>query len=117
MQYSLFYYFFCICLNLINAQTKILDLPAIVDLDILDSIRDNLIEVIELLEQGSLEINAQKVERVATNALLMLLSTARTAEQEDVSFFIKDPSTQMLNAINRLGLDDNFTPLFKGQNK
>ena len=101
-----------------EAQTKTLDLPAIVDLDILDSIRDNLIEVIDLIEQeGSLEINAQKVERVATNALLMMLSAARSAEQEGVSFFIKDPSVQMSGAIDRLGLNDNFTPLFKGQDK
>lgn len=95
-------------------QMQSIELPPIVDLDTLDKIRDNLIEVIE---QGSLEVNASKVERVATNALLMMLSAARLAERDDVSFLIKDPSPQMTGAIDRLGLNDNFTPLFKGQDK
>ncbi len=95
------------------AESKLqdLELPAIVDLDTLDVIRDNLLEALEL---GSVQINSEKVERVATNALLMLLSAARSAELNNTSFEVLNASPQMLGAIDRLGLKDSFTPLLKG---
>ena len=47
-------------------STKIMALPAVVDLDSLDVVRDGLIDAVET---GPVEINAAAVERVATNAL------------------------------------------------
>ena len=56
-----------------SATGKVVSLPAIVDLDALDVVRDGLIDAVEL---GNTEIDASKVERVATNALFMLISAS-----------------------------------------
>jgi len=97
-----------------EAEMQSIELPAIVDLDTLDDVRDQLLQVIE---HGSIIIKADKVERVATNALLMMLSAANSAKQNDVSFEISNPSAPMMGAVDRLGLNDNFTSLIKGQSK
>ncbi len=44
------------------------------------------------------------VERVATNALLMLVSAAETARRNSFAFAISGASASMLAAIDRLGL-------------
>jgi anti-anti-sigma regulatory factor len=80
-------------------------LPAIVDLDAIDSVRDRLIDAVE---QGPVVINAAPVERVATNALFMMLSAAETARRNSFSLAIEEPSETMLLAIDRLGLGENF---------
>ncbi len=56
-----------------QANRKFVALPAIVDLDALDHIRDELIDAVE---SGPVTVSAAAVERVATNALFMLLSAA-----------------------------------------
>jgi ABC-type transporter Mla MlaB component len=56
-----------------QSSSKTLALPAVVDLDALDPIRDDLIEA---LETGPVTVDCAGVERVATNALFMLLSAA-----------------------------------------
>ncbi len=94
-----------------EVKSQSMELPTIVDLDTLDSIRDSLLG---LLEVGSVQVDAQKVERIATNALLMMLSAARSFKHNDFSFELVNPSSQMLGAIDRLGLNDSFTPLLKG---
>jgi anti-anti-sigma regulatory factor len=86
-------------------------LPAIVDLDSLDEIRDRLLDAVE---HGSVTVGAGDVERVATNALLMLLSAAETARRSAYSFEIENLSAPMQSAIERLGLSDHFEPLCKG---
>ena len=53
-----------------QARKKSVTLPAIVDLDALDHIRDELIDAVE---HGAVAVKAAGVERVATNALFMLL--------------------------------------------
>ncbi len=92
-------------------QNEILTLPPVVDLDALDSISEQLIEQ---LECGSVNIDASSVDRVATNALLMLISAANSAEQANITLTISNPSEPMLGAIERLGLSENFAPLIKG---
>ncbi len=92
-------------------QNETLALPPIVDLDALDLIKDKLLEQFEF---GSVNIDASPVERVATNALLMLISAGQTAKQANIDFTIANPSEPMLGAINRLGLSENFAPLIKG---
>ena len=88
-------------------------LPPIVDLDTLDSIRDDLLAG---FERGPVEIDAALVERVATNALFMFISAAEAARQANIPFTISNPSEPMLSAIERLGLTEQFASLTKGQN-
>jgi len=93
------------------ATGKIVVLPAIVDLDALDQVRDGLIDAVEL---GPVEIDASKVERVATNALFMLVSAAETSRRNSYNFAIDGASAPMLAAIDRLGLSASFSGLMKG---
>jgi anti-anti-sigma regulatory factor len=94
-----------------TADTKIVALPAIVDLDALDTVRDGLIDAVEL---GAVEIDGSQVERVATNALLMLVSAAETSRRNNFAFSISGASAPMLAAIDRLGLSGSFSVLMKG---
>jgi hypothetical protein len=93
------------------AAGKIVVLPAIVDLDALDAVRDGLIDAVEL---GPVEIDASRVERVATNALFMLVSAAETSRRNSYGFAIDGASAPMLAAIDRLGLSASFSALMKG---
>ena len=86
-------------------------LPAIVDLDTLDVVRDGLIDAVEM---GAVTVDASKVERVATNALFMLVSAAETARRNSFGFAIDGASAPMLAAIDRLGLSASFSGLMKG---
>ena len=90
---------------------KIVALPAVVDLDALDNVRDGLIDAVEL---GAVEIDGSRVERVATNALFMLISASETARRNSFTLAITGTSAPMLAAIDRLGLSRSFTGLMKG---
>lgn len=90
---------------------KSIALPAIVDLDALDHVRDGLIDAVE---HGPVTIAAAGVERVSTNALLMLLSAAETARRNNFGFTIADASMPMVSAIERLGLKPHFSDMMKG---
>jgi anti-anti-sigma regulatory factor len=93
------------------AEARQVALPAVVDLDALDAVRDRLIDAVEL---GPIVVDASAVERVATNALLMLVSAAETARRNSFAFEISAPSAPMLTAIDRLGLGDAFAGLTRG---
>jgi STAS domain len=86
-------------------------LPAVLDLDALDDVRDTLIAAIE---HGSVVVAGGRVERVATNALLLLASAAETARRHGFAFEIAGASAPMLGAIDRLGLKSAFAPLLRG---
>ncbi|RYE08492.1 MAG: STAS domain-containing protein [Hyphomicrobiales bacterium] len=94
-----------------SSDARIVALPAIVDLDALDNVRDRLIDAVEL---GGARIDASQVERVATNALFMLISAAETAKRNSFPFEIVGASAPMNAAIERLGLDGAFAGLMKG---
>ena len=94
-----------------TADSKVMALPAIVDLDALDFVRDGLIEAVEL---GSVTVDAAHVERVSTNALFMLISAAETAKRSSTGFMISGASTPIKAAIERLGLESAFSGLMKG---
>lgn len=94
-----------------DTEVQSVALPPIVDLDALDDIRDELLQTIE---HGPVVVSAASVERVATNALLMLMSAAETAQRNEFSFTVSEPSEPMVSAIERLGLSDSFAPLLKG---
>lgn len=93
------------------AESRVVSLPAIVDLDALDNVRDGLIDAVEL---GAVSVDGSRVERVATNALLMLISAAETAKRNSYAFEISGASAPMQAAIERLGLASSFTSLMKG---
>ena len=93
------------------AESKVVALPAVVDLDALDNVRDGLIDAVEL---GAVTIDASRVERVATNALFMLVSAAETAKRNSYPFEITGASAPMQAAIERLGLTGSFTSLMRG---
>ena len=73
--------------------------------------RDGLIDAVEL---GPVTVDASGVERVATNALFMLVSAAETAKRNSYPFEITGASAPMQAAIERLGLTGSFTSLMRG---
>jgi anti-anti-sigma regulatory factor len=87
-----------------------LALPSIIDLDSIDAIRDQLADA---LEEGGVVVDAGSVERVSTNALLLLVSAAETARRNHFDFAIATPSAAMTGAIERLGLGAQFSGMMK----
>ncbi|MHA6689023.1 STAS domain-containing protein [Devosia sp. A449] len=96
---------------MVSKAAKIIALPAVIDLDALDGIRDDLIDAIE---EGPVSIAAGAVERVSTNALFMLISAAEAARRNQYSFAIKQPSAALVGAIERLGLGAQFSEMMRG---
>lgn len=90
---------------------RVVSLPSVLDLDALDQVRDGLIEAVEL---GSVEVDGRAVERVATNALVMLISAAETARNNSFNFSISGASSPMRAAVDRLGLSNAFGGMLKG---
>jgi anti-anti-sigma regulatory factor len=90
---------------------KSIALPAIVDLDALDPIRDELVDAID---SGGVRISAGAVERVATNALFLLLSAAETARRNTHAFTVSEPSEPFRAAVSRLGLGNQFAGILEG---
>lgn len=85
-------------------------MPAIIDLDALDTIRDRLIDAIGL---GAVTVDASAVERVSTNALFLLVSAAETAAHQQTGFSIQNVSAAMSVAIERLGLGARFAGMIE----
>lgn len=94
-----------------TAKTKTVALPAIIDLDALDAVRDTLAEAID---QGATAISGAAVERISTNALFLLMSAAESARRNSSEFSVIDLSPTMVAAIDRLGLGEQFAGLAKG---
>jgi len=90
---------------------KSIALPAVIDLDSLDGIRDGLLDAIE---EGSVTLGGGAVERVSTNALFMLMSAAETARRNQFEFAIEQPSAALTSAIERLGLGAQFSGMMRG---
>jgi anti-anti-sigma regulatory factor len=96
---------------MVSKAKQSIALPAVIDLDALDGIRDGLIDAIE---EGPVAVNAKAVERVSTNALIMLISAGETARKNQFDFAIEQPSATMLTAIERLGLQAQFSGMMRG---
>lgn len=94
-----------------EGRSKPIALPAIVDLDALDDVRDKLIDAIEA---GPVTVSGEAVERVATNALVMLISAAETARRNSFAFTVTKISAPMQAAIDRLGLSASFAGMTRG---
>lgn len=96
---------------MVKGARKTVALPAIVDLDSLDGIRDGLIDVVE---EGPVTVLGAGVERVSTNALFMLISAAETARKNNFELTIDRPSAALSGAIERLGLSASFMGMMRG---
>lgn len=96
---------------MVSTTKKSVALPAIIDLDSLDGIRDGLIDAVEV---GPVTISADAVERVSTNALFMLISAAETARRNQFDFAIEKPSAALTAAVERLGLGAQFEGMIRG---
>jgi anti-anti-sigma regulatory factor len=94
-----------------ETRSTTIALPAIVDLDALDTVRDKLIDAVE---SGPVEVAADGVERVSTNALVMLISAGETARRNNFEFHLAGASEAMLAAIDRLGFGSSFSGMMKG---
>lgn len=94
-----------------EGRSNTVALPAVVDLDALDSVRDRLLDVVD---SGPVTVDGSAVERLSTNALMMLVSAAETARRNSFSFAIERPSPQLKAAIDRLGLRPSFAEIMRG---
>lgn len=92
-------------------RSNIVALPAVVDLDAMDGVRDQLLDAVEA---GPVTVDAASVERLSTNALLMLVSAAETARRNSFAFVVENASPPVLSAIDRLGLGPSFAAIMKG---
>ena len=95
-----------------QARSKTIALPAIVDLDALDPIRDELVDAID---SGPVTVSGAAIERVATNALFLLLSAAETARRNNFAFSVSAPSEAFRLAVSRLGLTGPFAAIMEGE--
>ncbi len=92
-----------------NIQT--FDLPGVVDVDAMDAMRELLLGAIE---HGDIELDGSRVSRVATNALLMLVSAGQSAGASNFAMRIVNPSEALTEAIDRLGMGDIFSQFIEG---
>ena len=82
-----------------ESSSRTIALPAIVDLDALDPIRDELVDAVEA---GEVKVACSGTERIATNALFLLLSAAETARRNNFGFTVTAPSEAFRAAVSRL---------------
>ena len=95
-----------------TAQTvQKLDLPEVIDLDSMDNVRDWLLVA---MQKGDVELDGGEVQRVATNALLLLVSAHKTAVKFSTNFSIVNASAAFNDAVERLGLSEIFKTFRKG---
>ncbi len=87
------------------------DLPSVVDVDAMDAMRDSLVGAIET---GNTRLDAAQVSRVATNALLMLVSAGQGAKSNEFTLSIANPSEAFEEAVERLGMGDIFAEFIEG---
>jgi len=87
------------------------ELPSVVDVDVMDTLREWLLDAIE---HGSIKLDGSKVSRIATNALLLLVSAGKDAKENQFSFQIANPSEALAEAIQRLGMGEIFAGIIEG---
>ncbi|WP_127144219.1 STAS domain-containing protein [Pelagibacterium montanilacus] len=65
----------------------------------------------EALARGPVRLDASGTERVSTSGLMVLLSAAVSARAMDRPLVMADPSPALEEAIETLGLADQFAPM------
>ncbi|MCB9992178.1 MAG: STAS domain-containing protein [Hyphomicrobiaceae bacterium] len=81
-------------------------LPACLDLDAIDTVRDWLLPAIEA---GDAVLDAGEVDRAYTNSLVMLLAARADAARRGHFLQIVNPSPAFADAAGHLGLGAHFT--------
>ncbi len=94
-----------------DAPRNVVELPAVVDLDALEGVRDVLAAA---LERGPAIVSGAGVGRVSTNGLVMRLSAAESARRDGLDFAVTAMSAPMLAAIDRLGFGHRFATMTRG---
>lgn len=92
------------------AAPQTMSLPKVIDLDVMDDVREWLVEA---TAHGDVELQAQDIERCATNALLMLVAAARTARTNGYTLKICQPSAALSEAVTRLGMGQIYSDLIE----
>lgn len=87
------------------------DLPSVLDMDAMDELREWLGSALEI---GNVKLNGKAVTRVVTNALLLIASANKTAEQNKFAFGVHEASAALKEAVERLGMGKIISPIFKG---
>lgn len=95
-----------------TAAMQMLNLPSVIDLDVMDDVKDWLVEA---TSHGPVQLKGSEVERCATNALLMLATAARTAEINGYTLHIKQPSAALNDAVARLGMSDIYSSMIEDE--
>ncbi len=93
-----------------DVESRSLVLPAVLDFESLDLVRDSLLDA---MEGGAVRVLAGAVERVSTNGLFLLLSAAETAQRAGCRLTIAAASPAMHQGIERLALFPFFDPLME----
>lgn len=91
-------------------QNQSFPLPANMDLDSVDTIRDWLMSA---FENGAVALDGAQVERVYTNCLLMLISASAEAASHGHRMIINTASPALLEAISTLGLMSQFSDILE----
>ncbi len=91
-------------------DSRVVTLPAILDYEGLEAVRDSLMEAID---RGPVRVLAGSVERVSTNGLFLLLSAAESAQRAGCRLTVADPSDALRQGIERLALGSFFSPLME----
>ena len=94
-----------------DGSSNSIALPAVIDLDALEGMRDGLLDAID---SGPLIVVGEAVERVSTNGLMLLLALAETARRNHFAFALEGASQPLRSAIERLGLLPAFAGILKG---
>lgn len=93
---------------MVNVSARSVALPAVADLDAIETVRD---ELVAATAAGDVIVSAAAVERVSTNALLVLLSGAETARRNGFAFSLGATSQVFDGAVERLGLGSAFAAI------
>lgn len=89
---------------------QIFELPAHLDLNAVDAIRDWLMSA---MEQGDVELKGESVERVYANCLLLLVAASDEAKSLGRQLSVTGASDALRNAIERLGFGKIMSDLLK----
>ena len=94
-----------------QARSKTIALPAIVDLDALDPIRDELVDAIE---SGPVTVSAALSSMNSALVATRSIAAAETARRNNFAFSVTEPSEAFRLAVSRLGLGGPFTAIMEG---
>ena len=85
-----------------NGETARIDLPEILDLSAAESLKAALSAA--LSDGKPFTLDAERVERLSTPCLQVLLSAERAMKEADIPFSLANPSDAFIDTFNDLGV-------------